>query len=355
MDKLYTEAVDLLSELIRTPSFSQEEAETAEIISTFLSHRGVPWERHGNNVIARTKGFDDKRPTILLNSHHDTVKPNQGYTKDPFQAILEDGKLYGLGSNDAGGCLVSLISCFLYFYDKNLPYNLVLAATAEEENSGEGGVESVLNQIGSIEFGMIGEPTEMNMGVTEKGLMVLDCYSKGRAGHAARDQGINAIYEALPAIDWFRNFQFDEESSFLGPIKMSVTMIESGYQHNVVPDICHFVVDVRTTDAYTNEETLAIIKSNVDCEVKARSTRLNSSRLPEDSSISQVAERLGIAKFGSPTTSDQAVIPYPTFKMGPGRSQRSHTPDEFIYVDEIKAGITGYIHLLESLFKYVQS
>jgi acetylornithine deacetylase len=347
----YEEALSLLKELISTPSMSKEEEETAKIIEHFFDSKSISYKRKGNNVWAQNKFFNPTKPTILLNSHHDTVKPNQGYTKDPFTPIAEDGKLFGLGSNDAGGCLVSLILTFAHFHEQKMPYNLIIAATAEEENSGIGGIEMILDDIGLIDFGIIGEPTEMNMGVAEKGLMVLDCYAKGKAGHAARDQGINAIYEALTDIEWFRNYSFDKVSDTLGEVKMSVTMISAGYQHNVVPDTCHFVGDVRTTDIYDNKTTLQMIKDQVNCKVEARSTRLNSSSLPDHYAVSKVADELKIEKFGSPTTSDQAVIPYATFKMGPGRSERSHTPDEFIYLREIEEGIAGYIDLLSNLFE----
>lgn len=345
----YETALSLLQQLISTPSMSKEEDQTAQIIADFLSRHGVEIHRTGHNVWARNRHYAAGKLTLLLNSHHDTVKPNKGYTKDPFTPIIEEGKLFGLGSNDAGGCLVSLIATFLHFYEQEIPFNLVLAATAEEENSGSGGVESILSEMGHLDYGIIGEPTEMNMAVAEKGLMVLDCKARGVAGHAARDIGKNAIYEALQDIEWFRFFQYPVTSEYLGPIKMSVTQIQSGYQHNVIPDACEFVVDVRTTDAYTNEEVLALVQEHVSCEVTARSTRLRPSHMPEGSPIRQAGESLGIKVFGSPTTSDQAVIPVPTIKMGPGRSERSHTPDEFIYLQEIESGIKGYIRLLEEL------
>lgn len=350
IDQLYTDALNLLKSLISTPSLSKEEDKTASLIGEFFKSKNIPFERKGNNIIARNKHFDSQLPTILLNSHHDTVKPNEGYTNDPFEPIEKDGKLFGLGSNDAGGCLVSLIATFVYFHEEKLPYNLIMAATAEEENSGAGGVESVLPDLPKPQFGIVGEPTEMKMAVAEKGLMVLDCYAKGKAGHAARVQGINAIYEALPDIEWFRNYEFPEESHYLGPVKMSVTQIEAGYQHNVVPDVCHFVVDVRSTDKYSNTQILEMVKLHTRCEVKERSTRLNPSSLPDDMKISEIADRLHIEKFGSPTTSDQAVMNFPTFKMGPGMSERSHTADEFIYLEEIKGGTKGYIKLLDKLF-----
>ncbi|WP_420317712.1 M20 family metallo-hydrolase [Ekhidna sp.] len=346
------EAISLLSKLIETPSLSTEEEKTASLIGDFLGEKEILFNQKGNNIWACNKYFDSSKPTILLNSHHDTVKPNSGYTKDPFRAIVEDGKLYGLGSNDAGGSLVSLIMTFIHFYEYDkVPFNLILAATAEEENSGINGVGSILEDIKPIDFGIVGEPTEMKMGAAEKGLMVLDCYAKGTSGHAARDTGENAIYKALEDIQWINDYSFEKESEYLGPIKMTTTMINAGYQHNVIPDVCHFVVDVRTTDAYSNQEVHQLLRENLNSEVKARSFRLNSSYLPDHMLISKVADELGIEKFGSPTCSDQAVMNFPTFKMGPGKSERSHTVDEFIYLDEIKRGIEGYIYLLNALFE----
>jgi len=351
IDTYYMEAVMLLSRLIETPSFSKEEDRTADIIQNFFSSKKITSQRKGNNVWAKSKSFDASKPTILLNSHHDTVKPNSGYSLNPFSAIVKDKKLYGLGSNDAGGCLASLIMTFIHFYENDsLPYNLIIAATAEEENSGSGGIESVLKEFKPVEFAVVGEPTEMKMAVAEKGLLVLDCYAKGMSGHAARNVGKNAIYEALEDIKVIKNFSFENESEYLGPIKMTTTMINAGYQHNVVPDECHFVVDIRTTDTYSNQEVFRIIRKHLKSKVKPRSFRLNSSFLPEDTLISKAADELGIEKFGSPTCSDQAVMDFPTFKMGPGESERSHTSDEFIFLSEIKDGIKGYINLLTSFF-----
>lgn len=353
IDDYSKEAIDLLCQLIETPSLSKEEDVTAGLIQDFLEKKNIVLSRKSNNIWARNSHFDATKPSILLNSHHDTVKPNSGYTNDPFTAIEEDGKLFGLGSNDAGGCLVSLIMTFLHFYDrKDLPYNLILAATAEEENSGKDGVESILDQVRPVEFGLVGEPTEMKMAVAEKGLMVLDCYAKGVSGHAARDVGDNAIYLAMEDMEWIKNYVFETESIYLGPIKMTTTMINAGYQHNVIPDMCQFVVDVRTTDSYSNQEVLEVVKMNLKSVVEPRSLRLNSSQLPGNLPISIVADELEIEKFGSPTCSDQAVMDFPTFKMGPGKSERSHTADEFIYLTEIKEGIAGYVQLLEKLFKY---
>ncbi|MFY0686546.1 MAG: M20 family metallo-hydrolase [Cyclobacteriaceae bacterium] len=345
----YEEAFDLLKSLIATQSFSREEHGTFKILCDFFKSRVIDFDTNGLNLWLKNKHYDPSKQTILLNSHHDTVKPNKGYTKDPFSPIVEDDKLYGLGSNDAGGCLVSLIQTFLHFNQTDLPFNLVLAVTAEEEISGKNGIASILNEIGQIDMAIVGEPTLMQMAAAEKGLMVLDCEATGEAGHAAREEGENAIYKAMRDIEWFRTYRFENESAYLGPIKMSVTQIEAGYQHNVVPDSCKFVVDVRTTDAYTNQVTLEIIQDRVACDVKARSTRLNPSGVPEASVLRQAALNLGLELYGSPTLSDQALIPAPSCKMGPGDSARSHTPDEFIYLHEIEEGIAGYIRFIEEL------
>lgn len=343
-------AISLLKQLIETPSLSREEDATACILEKFFNEKGVATQRMGNNVWAKNLHFDDSKPTILLNSHHDTVKPNAGYTNDPFEAIEKDGKLYGLGSNDAGGCLVSLIAAFLHFHkQEDLQYNLILTATAEEEISGKGGIESLLSDLPIIDFGIVGEPTLLEMAIAEKGLMVLDCLAKGQSGHSARDEGDNAIYKAMIDIDWFKSFQFPKQSDMLGPVKMSVTMVDAGSQHNVVPDECRFVVDIRTTDAYSNQETLEIIKANVKSEVNARSTRLNPSSTDLDHPIVQAGESLGRKTYGSPTLSDQALMPFPTLKVGPGDSARSHTADEFIYVNEIEEGIALYTKLLSTV------
>ncbi len=291
-------------------------------------------------------------PLFFFNSHHDTVKPNQGYIRDPYKADIIDGKLYGLGSNDAGGALVSLLFTFLYLFDQeNINYNIIFAATAEEEISGKLGVASILSELPEIAFGIVGEPTEMNMAVAEKGLMVLDCYAEGKSGHAAREEGENAIYKAIKDIAWFKNYSFAKVSEYLGPVKMSVTMIEAGYQHNVVPDQCHYVVDIRGTDAYTNDEILEIIRAEVGSTVKERSTRLQPSFIAKDHVLLQTAEALNIKTYGSPTLSDQALMSFPTVKVGPGMSERSHTADEFIYVDEIKEGINGYLAILNKILK----
>lgn len=342
----------LLKQLIATQSFSREEEGTAKLIVDELSLSGVEIKRKGNNIWCCNKCFDEAKETILLNSHHDTVKPNAGYTRDPFAPEIIDDKLFGLGSNDAGGCLVSLMQVFLHYHDQqDLPFNLVYAATAEEEISGRGGVESILSDLPEISLGIVGEPTEMAMAVSEKGLMVLDCMVTGKAGHAARSTGVNAIYEAMQDVEWIQNFEFPKVSEHLGPIKMTVTVIDAGSQHNVIPDRCSYVIDVRPTDAYTNAETLDIIKKHLKAEVKERSLRLQPSAIAKDHIALKAAAELGVHQFGSPTTSDQAVMPFPTVKMGPGRSERSHTPDEFIYVKEIGEGINEYIRLIDKIFE----
>lgn len=347
IDQLIEDSKSLLSQLIEIPSFSRQEESTADCISSFLIERGISNNQVGNNVIAYNKYFDDKKPTILLNSHHDTVKPNPGYTKDPFKAIVEDGKLFGLGSNDAGGCLVSLIATFLYYYDfKDLAYNVCLIASAEEEVSGKNGIEEAYKHVVDCDFAIVGEPTLLDLAVAEKGLMVLDCTAHGESGHAARQEGINAIYKAIQDINWFNTYKFAKESTFLGPVKMSVTVINAGSQHNVVPAQCKFVVDVRTTDIYTNLEVLEIIKSNVKSDIHARSTRLNPSTIPSDHPIVKAGVALGKNLYGSPTMSDQALLPIPSIKVGPGDSARSHTADEFIYLKEIEEGVRFYIALL---------
>jgi acetylornithine deacetylase len=349
MNKLEAEAIELLKRLIAVPSFSKEEDRTADLIAEYLELKGVRARRLQNNVWATNKHFDPARPSLLLNSHHDTVKPNKAYTLDPFLPLEKDGKLYGLGSNDAGGCLVSLIATFLYFYEeRGLAYNLVLAATAEEEISGHNGIELLLPELPPLEWGIVGEPTKLDLAVAEKGLLVLDCIVHGKAGHAAREEGENAIYKALPAIEWFRNYRAPKVSDLLGPVKMSVTVIDTDNKaHNVVPSQCHFVVDVRVNECYTFEELLGIIRDAVQCDVTPRSLRMRSSGIPLDHPIVQSGIRLGRTCYGSPTTSDKALMPFPALKTGPGDSARSHTADEYIYLAEIGQGIRGYIELLK--------
>lgn len=344
---LYTDAVALLKQLIATSSFSQEEDQTASLLTRFLGTNHIAHSRRRNNVWALNQYFDQQKPTILLNSHHDTVKPNTAYTLNPFKPIEENEKLYGLGSNDAGGCVVSLLAAFRYFYEKkDLKYNIAIAITAEEEISGKNGIESILSELPDINFAIVGEPTLTEMAIAEKGLMVLDCTAHGKAGHAAREEGDNAIYKALKDIEWFRNYQFPKISETLGLVKMTVTVIQAGQQHNVVPAACQYTVDIRVTDAYSPEEILYIIKQHVPSEIKPRSLRMRPSSIDKAHPVVQAAIKLGKHLYGSPTTSDQALIPAPSVKIGPGDSARSHSADEFIYLREIKEGIETYVGLL---------
>lgn len=347
---LITDALALLKRLIATPSFSREEAQTAGLIEAFFREKQIPLERLQHNVWARNRQFDPTKPTLLLNSHHDTVKPNVSWTLDPFDPIERDGKLFGLGSNDAGGCLVSLLGAFVYFYDRpGMAYNIVMVASAEEEISGRNGLELVLPHLPPISFALVGEPTEMQLAIAEKGLLVLDCTAHGISGHAARDEGENAIYNAIQDINWLRTYQFPKLSPTLGPVKLSVTIISAGTQHNVVPDSCMFTIDVRVTEQYTLEEVIETIQTNIQAEVKPRSIRLKPSSIPADHPIVQAGVALGRHTYGSPTTSDQAVLNCPSLKCGPGHSGRSHSADEFIYRHEIEEGVNGYIQMLEQV------
>ncbi|MEL6630974.1 MAG: M20 family metallo-hydrolase [Bacteroidota bacterium] len=348
IDNITLAVTDLLKKLISTPSFSREEAGTADLIRSFLQHQAIPFHQKGYNIWAVHSSYSPEKPTILLNSHHDTVKPAAGWQRDPFTPNLEGDRLYGLGSNDAGGPLMGLLGAFCILNEKeDLPYNLIFAATAEEEISGKNGVASILGELGKIDLGIVGEPTQMQLAIAEKGLMVLDCVAHGKTGHAAREEGINAIYEAMPDIEWFRTYQFPRVSDTLGPVKMSVTQITAGTQHNVVPPECTFVVDVRTTDAYSNQAAFDIIDAATQCEVKPRSFRLNSSGIALDHPLVQHAQQLGMDTFGSSTLSDQALMSFPTVKIGPGDSARSHTADEYICLSEIEAAIPKYVELLK--------
>lgn len=346
-------ALELLQKLIARPSLSREEDKTAELLQQALSLEGIEAHRHKNNIWACNRHFDPTKPTLLLNSHHDTVPPAEGYSRDPFKPQKDDGRLYGLGANDAGGALVSLYATFLHFYEqKDLAYNLVLAASAEEEISGTDGISSLLKELPPIDCAIVGEPTGMQMAVAEKGLMVLDCTASGHSGHAARGEGQNAIYEAMKDINWFKNYEFEHSSELLGPIRMSVTGIEGGTKHNVVPESCRFMVDVRTTDIHSNEEVLAIIRRHVRSEVRPRSTRLNPSSIRTSHPLVQAGKKLGLKLFGSSTLSDQALLSVPSVKIGPGESARSHTADEFILIQEIEDGIDTYIKLITQLQQF---
>lgn len=351
IEKLTTKAIALLKQLIETQSFSSEEDNTALLIEEWFNTQKIPFKRDHHNIWATNKHFDDSKPTLLLNSHHDTVKPNNGYTKDPLKAIVEDGKLYGLGSNDAGGCLVSLMATFTYFYSKkDLNYNLVIVASAEEESSGPNGLNSMLSIIPEIDVAIVGEPTLMNLAVAEKGLVVFDAKVKGTAGHAAHPNKDNSIYNTIEVLKWFKDYQFARNSPVLGDVKMTVTQINAGKQHNAIPAEVDLVIDVRVNDKYTNQQIEEILTRKSPCSsIKARSLRLNSSSIPINHELVEAGIELGRETYGSPTLSDQAVLSCPSLKLGPGDSTRSHTADEFIYLAEIEEGIDIYIKLLEKI------
>ncbi len=345
---LTSEAVGLLKSLISIPSISREEEKAADFLQTHLEMQGMATGRKGNNVWCFSPMFDLKKPTILLNSHIDTVKPVNGWRKDPFTPTPEsNGKLYGLGSNDAGASVVSLLQVFMQLCRTAQAYNLIYLASCEEEVSGKDGIECVLPELPPIEFALVGEPTEMQPAIAEKGLMVLDVTATGKSGHAARDEGDNAIYKVLDDVAWFRTYGFPKVSPLLGPVKMSVTMINAGTQHNVIPDRCTFVVDIRSNECYSNGELLDEIRKHIACKATARSLRLSSSHIAPEHPIVQRAVAMGRIPFGSPTLSDQALMPFPSMKMGPGKSARSHTADEFIFVKEIEEAIGLYLKLLD--------
>lgn len=348
--ELYYEAIDTLKGMISRPSFSRDEAAVADFLQQTWQAAGHTVHRKGNNLWIVSPGYDLSKPTLLLNSHIDTVKPASGWTKDPFNPEeSEDEKLYGLGSNDAGASVVSLYAAFTELIRKEQPYNLIFLASCEEEVSGKNGLESVLADLPPIAFAVVGEPTGMQPAVAEKGLMVLDCVAIGKAGHAARNEGINAITLAMKDIEWFNTYQFPEKSDFLGPVKMSVTIIHAGTQHNVVPDRCEFVVDIRTNEFYPNEKLFELIREQVSCQVKARSYRLNSTRTDLSHPFVQRAVMMGKEPFGSPTLSDQALMPFPSVKIGPGNSARSHAADEYTGLMEIREAIDTYVRLLDGL------
>lgn len=349
--KLTTDAIVLLKKLIETPSFSSEEEPTALLIEQWFQKYNIDYKRTVNNVWAINKHFDDAKPTLLLNSHHDTVKPNTAYTKDPFKAIVEDGKLFGLGSNDAGGCLVSLIATFTYFYEhKDLNYNLVIVASAEEESSGPNGLNSMLKVIPKIDVAIVGEPTLMQLAIAEKGLVVFDAKVKGTPSHAAHPNADNPIYNSINVLQWLKDYKFEKISSVLGEVKLTVSQIKAGKQHNAVPAEVDLVVDVRVNDCYTNAEIVEILQKESPCSsIIPRSLRLNSSSIPKDHALVKAGISLGRETYGSPTLSDQAVLTCPSLKLGPGDSTRSHSADEFIYVSEIEEGIDLYIKLLKKI------
>jgi acetylornithine deacetylase len=348
-EKLILEAISLLKSLIKTPSFSSEEHHTALLIESWFQDSDISFNRTNNNIWAINKYFDETKPTLLLNSHHDTVRPNNGYTKDPFDPIINAGKLYGLGSNDAGGCLVSLLATFSFFYHhKNLKYNLVMVASAEEESSGENGLNSMLSIIPEISVAIIGEPTLMQLAIAEKGLIVFDAKVIGTPGHAAHKNDDNAIYNSIEVLKWFQEYTFEKHSESLGDVKMTVTQIQAGKQHNAIPSEVTLVVDVRVNDRYSNKEIAEILENESPCSsIVPRSLRLNSSSISVEHDLIKAGLELGRKTYGSPTLSDQSVLSCPSLKLGPGDSTRSHTADEFIYLKEIEEGITLYIKLLE--------
>jgi acetylornithine deacetylase len=350
MNLVYIEdSISILRSMIRIPSLSREEGNVATEIEEALTAWGYKPYREANNVWIFSTNWNEDLPTILLDSHVDTVRPGKAWIRNPFEAEVVDGKLFGLGSNDAGASVVSLLCAFRHLEQKPQPYNLIFCASAEEEISGLNGIASVLEQFGKIDLAVVGEPTRMQMAIAEKGLIILDCEAKGRLGHAARNEGENAIYKAMADIKTLTELSLPKESPILGPIKITVTQIEAGTQHNVVPDSCKFVVDVRTNECYTNQEVYQMIDQAIESEVKPRSFRLNSSGISLEHPFVKRGISLGLTSYGSPTTSDQAVIPCTSVKIGPGDSARSHTADEFIYLEEIRNGIEIYIKLLDQL------
>jgi acetylornithine deacetylase len=349
IDTAFYDAIDLLTQLITIPSFSREEEAASDFLEAFLKGKNRRPYRKGNNVWLLSPDWDDRKPVILLNSHIDTVKPVSGWTKKPFLPENEGDCLFGLGSNDAGASLVSLLYAFLALTQKEQPNNFIFLASCEEEVSGKNGIESVLPELPPVSFALVGEPTGMQAAIAERGLMVLDGTVKGRSGHAAREEGLNAIYEAIPVINWFADTRFPLKSELLGEVKMTVTVLQAGTQHNVIPDECRFTVDIRSNERYTNRELFDFIAARCGCEIQARSFRLNSSSLPEEHPLVQRALLLGRRAFGSPTLSDQALMPFPSLKMGPGLSARSHTADEYVLQSEIREAIDLYIRLLNQL------
>lgn len=346
-------SIFLLKKLVETESFSKMEDKAADIIESYFKSMQIFPCRVGNNLIVKNLHFDDGKETILLNSHIDTVKPNNGYTRNPFEAVIKDGKLYGLGSNDAGGALVALCHAFLKFYDvPHMNYNLAFIASAEEEISGGGGLSEALKSIDfDVDYAIVGEPTRMNMAIAEKGLLVLDCIAHGEAAHAAYDLGTNAIYKAVKDIEFIQNYKFEKVSPLLGPVKMTVTIINAGTQHNVIPDKCQFVVDIRINELYTHAEILSFLRDNLASEIMPRSMKFKSSSIPEDNFLVQSGIKMGLETYGSPTCSDQIHLSCPSLKMGPGDSHRSHIADEFIYLNEIEKAIDIYTELLGNVLE----
>ena len=349
-NKYTADAVELLKQLIATPSISRDESRAADIMEATMKDYGLMCQRHLNNVWSIAPEYDEQRPTILLNAHIDTVKPVKTWQRNPFCPTLEDDTLYGLGSNDCGGGLVSLLQVFRILYNKERNFNLVYLASAEEEVSGANGISSVLPLLPHIDVAIVGEPTGMQPAVAEKGLMVIDVTAHGKSGHAARGEGINAIYQVVDDLCWLRSYRFKRVSQFLGPTVMNVTVIKAGTQHNVVPDTCEMIVDVRTNELYTNEEVFDFIQRHLSSDVKARSFRLHSSGIPMEHPLVKRCISLGMKPFGSPTLSDQALMPFDSIKLGPGNSARSHSADEFIRIVEINDAIETYLEILKEVF-----
>ncbi|MDR0768393.1 MAG: M20 family metallo-hydrolase [Dysgonamonadaceae bacterium] len=349
IDASFYDSPDLLKQLIARPSFSREEADLADFLENYLKERKLVPYRKGNNIWLLSPDWDNRKPVVLLNSHIDTVKPVAGWTKDPFYPVEEKGKIYGLGSNDAGASLVSLLQVFLILSETRQENNFIFLASCEEEVSGTGGIESVLPLLPPVDWAIVGEPTGMQPAIAEKGLMVLDATVYGKSGHAARDEGENAIYKAIPVIEWFRNKQFTKVSPLSGAVKMTITVAQAGTQHNVIPDECKLTIDVRTNECYTNEELFTEIASACGCEIKARSFRLNASHISPGHPLVKRAVLLGLTPFSSPTLSDQALMHFPSLKIGPGESSRSHTADEFICLHEIRDAVDIYLRLLNHI------
>ena len=341
------ETIKLLKELIAIPSYSKKETEVADCLQQHIEMKGYTTGRKKNNLWILSPAFDRLKPTIMLNSHLDTVEPVSGWKRDPHTPSIENGRLYGLGSNDAGASLVSLFHLFTLLTEKEQPYNLIFMASAEEEVAGKDGMESALQELPRIDLAIVGEPTNMQLAIAEKGLMVVDCFAYGEAGHAARKEGVNAIYKALDDINRIRNTELPKKSMLLGEVKMTATMIQAGTQHNVIPDKCHFVLDVRTNECYTNEEVFEILKQNLQSELSPRSFRLSSSGINPNHPVVKQAVTLGLRTFGSPTLSDQALMPFPSVKIGPGDSSRSHSADEYVLIREIEEAIEVYYRLLD--------
>ena len=346
-EEYVSDAVELLKKLIATPSVSRNEKDAADIMEQTIRSYGFEPQREANNILMIDPHYDESRPTLLLNAHIDTVKPVASWTRDPFSPDVEDGVLYGLGSNDCGGGLCSLLQIFRMLTEKPQHYNLIYLASAEEEVSGKDGITRALPLLPHIDLAIVGEPTGMNPAVAEKGLMVLDVIAHGKSGHAARNEGVNAIYEALDDMRWIRDYKFEKVSEFLGPTKMTLTVVNAGTQHNVIPDKCTMLVDIRTNEFYDNEEVFEFIRQHLKSEVKAHSFRLKSSRIDPEHPLIKKCVAMGMKPFGSPTLSDQALMHFPSFKLGPGESSRSHSANEFIRISEIRDAITKYETLLD--------